>query len=142
MFKCIECGEDAEYIYQGNSLCSGHLTFYTDEGKAYETKYNVLLNEYIGSIKTLDYFFRKVGEKYINNFTFKNKCNLVKTINDLVDKHKITKRIIDETLNIAIHKSNFKVGFIISIMKANQAKLDAKTANNNEYYDVYAEIAN
>ena len=141
MFKCIECDAPAEYIYKGNSVCKEHLEYASQDGKVNESKYLVLLKDYIGRKPVLDYFWSRCLQRY-PNVSFNEKSKWLRRINKIVLDFKIDAKILDAGINIAIKKTNFDIGFLIQLIKNNQGAIDKKNANNNINEDVYAQIVN
>jgi len=140
MLKCIECDGIAEYLYKGNSVCKEHLAYESDNGKRKETEYLTLLKEYRGRESTLNYFWSRCLAKYPNT-TFSNKCNWIRRINKVVEDFNISDKILSEGLNIAVSKNNYDLGFLIQVLKNNQARADKKLLEVNMNDDVYAQIA-
>lgn len=140
MLKCIECDGIAEYIYNGKSVCKQHLDFESSNGKLKETEYLTLLKEYKGKESTLNYFWVRCTNKHPAT-TFQNKCNWIRRINKVVEDFNISEKVLQDTLNIAISKNNYDLGFLIQVLKSNQAKMDKKTSEVCKNDDVYAQIA-
>ena len=139
MIKCIECEYEAEYIYDGRSLCKAHLDYYLDDGKTYEAEYYTLLKEYQGTERTLNYLWNQIARQY--RLTYKSKCNWLTNINREVKSSGITKQIIDDAINIVVRKRQFYIGTMIKIMQTNQSTLNRKLETKNNNDELFQQIA-
>lgn len=140
MLKCIECDEVAEYIYKGNSVCSKHLEYSSKDGKVNEAMYFTLLKDYIGRESTLNYFWIKCLDKY-PNLSFESKSKWLRRINKIVVDFKIGEKVLSDSLNLAIKRDNYDIGFLIQVIKHKQAVIDKKESEANRNSDVYEQIA-
>ena len=51
--KCVKCNEEAEYIFDGMSLCQKHIIIYLDIKKSAVTNLNKILDNPSKKIKKL-----------------------------------------------------------------------------------------
>lgn len=102
MLKCIECGDAAEFIYNGHSLCSQHYLALTDMSTAWQSKCEDAYNAFIGSramaTKLVNYFSTLGGR----DIPYKHKYRLLNTINEYARKWRMSHDEVNMALGMAI----------------------------------------
>ncbi|MDD4804511.1 MAG: hypothetical protein PHN69_04985 [Candidatus Pacebacteria bacterium] len=140
MFKCVKCGLPATYIVDGNSVCDAHFKTHIENDNLAENKYYSLLNNFKGKVSTLDYFWLSMTRTGVN-LTFNDKARFLEQINKVVDTNNIIGTVINDALGIAARKNNFKLPFIITVMKNCNKRLLDKVAQESSNDDIFAKIA-
>ncbi len=140
MFKCVKCGEPATYIADGNSVCDVHFKDHIENDNLAENKYYSLLTNFKGKVSTLDYFWLSMTRTGVN-LTFNDKARFLEQINKVVDTNNIIGTVINDALGIAARKNNFKLPFIITVMKNCNKRLLDKKAQESSNDDIFAKIA-
>ena len=133
--KCIRCNNDAEFIFEGNSLCNSHFQQVGDNGTYYQNLFESLMELYTGNKSTIYKFLNEI--KKTTFITKKHEYMFVKKIMEMADKYPVY--AINNAIHIAIRNGKLKLNYIYKIV-SNTAEVKQEENNDFTNNDAYAKM--
>lgn len=139
--KCIRCHQDAEYLFEGNSLCNSHFEQMGDNGSFYQASFETLIEQYTGNKATIYKFLNEI--KKSTYLTRKQEYIFLQKIVEMAERFPVA--AINNAMYVAMKNGVLKLKYIYTIVSKTSSPKQEESSdftNNDEYAKMIADKRN
>lgn len=129
--RCVKCGKDADFIYEGNSLCINHYRLHDESSTQWRQACTAELNQFKGSEAMIFKLFNYFADIKGIPLPAKRKYLVLKRINRAAKSGKFTEANINAAIGMAIGRGVTNLEALLKLLQV-AAKRNPKEVSTNQ----------